>query len=143
MNLQAVFMCARDYFDSCTVSVTDWLHQATDERDAARRYQSLLHVFSYVAKLDCCGELRQSPRLAYHAGDDSVYFIFKLDNNGDTLLVGEGLPCVRQDEVYSRYDNQGMKTYDHRDQGEKYGNKSTRRQQYESVSVDSSCRAGQ
>ena len=93
-----VMMCPPlDFFVDCTVAVTDWFSTAEDPIWAWNFFLEACKVLTKCDFFDC--KLRNEPRVAYDATIDSAYFIFKINNNGTTFLVGNFLPEVEGGEV--------------------------------------------
>jgi len=95
-KLKAVAVSPRDAYQSCTVPVQTWLAANIERHDEYIRAVAL-----YVSHPWYDGSLRDDPRVAYDAGNDDSYFIFKQDNNGTTILVGYSLPSMHSGDVMS------------------------------------------
>jgi hypothetical protein len=85
-----------DNFDECTTSLSEWIENRRNSRRCfpgrPEWYEELFSaISSYAKQEDCVGAfgLCCEPRVAYNAEVDSFYFIFKLENNGTTILMGD------------------------------------------------------
>jgi hypothetical protein len=98
----AVFCSALDMIESSATPVHEWLAAAEDARDLVHRY----HEFMAAVKEDLRltdDTLRCQPYVTYDTYNDGICFIFKHDNNGNTVLVGYGAPPIREDEIIHGY----------------------------------------
>lgn len=86
---------ALDFFDDCSIPVGAWLASGNKERH--QRY--ITACMTYLCSEFADNELRQQPHVAYDVSNDSSYFIFKQENNGTCILVGEYLPKIPLEEM--------------------------------------------
>jgi len=82
----------RDQFETCTVTVEQWLSNAADDgyglNTKTAKWQALMTACSLALPgVDSQDGLRQEPRVGYDAAQDQPFFIFKASNNGTTYLV--------------------------------------------------------
>lgn len=87
MNSIALY-AALDFFEDCTVPVLQWLANGPLERH--EDYIAACAAYRANSRADL--NLRQPPHVAYDVLNDAHYFIFKQDNNGTCILVGDRLP---------------------------------------------------
>ena len=93
MNCLAI--CALDFFEGCTVPLTKWLAEGPLDR-----HELYIRACAAYAKHEHADfELRMQPHVAYNVFNDQPYFIFKQDNNGTCLVVGETLPAFSERDV--------------------------------------------
>lgn len=84
-----------DFFVEWTVDIDDWATSPVQVSEVVRA------CFAVAKCKDWDGVQRgYSGRVAYDAASDSHYFIFKLDNNGTTFLVGESIPYGVDGNLY-------------------------------------------
>ena len=76
-----------DFFDTCTLTVEQWLANTDEPNGRTAKWATLIHACSLVEKYIAVDGLRQEPRIGYDPGNDGTYFIFKVSNNGTTYLV--------------------------------------------------------
>ncbi len=79
---------ALDFFDDCTVPVLQWITAGPLERHEEYIKACAVYAGNPYADLS----LRMQPHVAYDVFRDTHYFIFKQDNNGTCIIVGERLP---------------------------------------------------
>lgn len=89
-----------DCFTSFTLSAAEWVGRHEEGPEAAAAL--LIDACFTVAKHPLWDGVQRSysPRVAFNAQTDSLYFIFKLDNNGTTFLVGWHLPQGLEGDLY-------------------------------------------
>jgi hypothetical protein len=83
-----------DFFIECTVPVSTWLSLGSVER----HQQYIAACVAYSAN-QYAEELRMEPHVAYDLFNDTLYFIFKQDNNGTCIIVGERLPKIPYEDT--------------------------------------------
>lgn len=94
-DLKVLAIDPLDCFEDFTVPIGDWLSRDTFDCDAYDKIAAYTRAFAAVSRHPLWdGRIRCLPRVAYNAIDDCGYFIFKIDNNGTTFLVGETLPEI-------------------------------------------------
>jgi hypothetical protein len=87
--MKSVAVQPLDHYHHSTRPVSEWLEENPE-----------FHIFyvracaAYLSNPFADEGLRCSPRVAFDAASDGFYFIFKQDNNGTCILVGENLPHV-------------------------------------------------
>lgn len=104
-NKFAVFCTPLDMIEVPNMGATPvhvWLAAAEDARDLARRYEEFMAAVVEDRKLTN-DELRCQPYVTYDMYNDGICFIFKHQNNGNTVLVGYGTPPVRPDDIFHGY----------------------------------------
>lgn len=82
----------KDCFDSCTLTVEQWLAGLGPEGSGARceGWRDLMMAVEAVVSHSLWEwQLRCTPRVAYDVEYDRPFFIFKIDNNGTTFLVAD------------------------------------------------------
>ena len=83
-----------DFFEDATLTLAEWL----DKSDPQQRIQKMATFMKSVVAVSRHPvwewDLRCEPRVAYNPALDDTYFIFKIDNNGSTFLVGDSLPLL-------------------------------------------------
>lgn len=85
----------RDFFHEGTIDVFKWIGNSTE------RCEEFMLAVAAVSRHELWeADIRQIPRVAYDVSSDSTYFIFKIDNNGSTFLVGRQLPTVDKQDSW-------------------------------------------
>jgi hypothetical protein len=90
--MKSVAIFPLDFYYDSTVRVTQWL-----ENDFERHDEYVRACVEYARNPHYEAPLRCEPHVAYNVFDESYYFIFKQDNNGTCILVGEKLPPIPND----------------------------------------------
>jgi hypothetical protein len=76
-----------DFFENHTLLLEEWLARNSEER--VRCIEDFMRAVIAVSHHEWWdGMMRCEPRVAYNPDGEHPYFIFKLDNNGTTFLVG-------------------------------------------------------
>lgn len=83
-----------DFFDDCTVPVSAWLAKGPLER-----HQRYIDACAAYLANPYADELRMEPHVAYDVFNDTSYFIFKQDNNGTCIIVGDRLPKIPHEDT--------------------------------------------
>lgn len=84
-----------DRFEPLTIPVSVWLAKG-DVQDH-EKYIRACH--EYLGSPHADNSLRVEPHVAYDALYDKEYFIFKQENNGTCILVGETLPRIPPEDL--------------------------------------------
>ena len=90
----------RDHFHDCAPTIADWLSAAEDEGAAL---DHLCRAVEAVAETDVwrndCDGLR-TIRVGYDPGSDQSFFLFKMSNNGTTIVVSPSGLAVEEFSAY-------------------------------------------
>lgn len=93
--MTCVALNALDFFEDCTVPLSKWLAEGPLDR-----HELYIRACAAYAKHEHADfELRMQPHVAYNVFSDQPYFIFKQENNGTCLVVGERLPQFSERDV--------------------------------------------
>lgn len=101
--MQARYVTAGDFYEDCTLTAEEWLERKSHlpemgSRDA--KWRQLLEAYVAARPLIGGSFIREEPRVGYSPESDSPYFLFKIDNNGDLVIVSAGnAPSPRSEEV--------------------------------------------
>lgn len=101
--MKSIAIFPLDFFYDSTVPVTNWL-----ESDPERHGEYVRACAAYAQNRHAEEPLRCVPHVAYNVFNDSYFFIFKQDNNGTCILVGETLPPVPNEMKIDAPDNWEM-----------------------------------
>lgn len=97
-GLKVVAISPLDFFDDYTLAITDWMGRDSYDATIADKVERYTEAFAAVSRHPYWdGRLRCLPRVGYNPAEDEGYFIFKIDNNGTTFLVGRTLPPVDEE----------------------------------------------
>lgn len=88
--LQTVF--PRDFFESCTLTVPQWLENETRQGlfpTKMEKWRVFMRACAVAWPAIKHEELREEPRVGFDPVGDQLFFLFKASNNGTTYFVSQ------------------------------------------------------